>query len=182
MSSRAAAAAIGIVFGVVLSWAGMSSPNVLRQGLLFESSYLFLFFGAAVTTAFAGLALLRRAHTRALITHEPIAWAAVAPRRRHVAGSVLFGVGWGAANVCPGPIAAQLGQGVAWSVCTAVGLVIGIVLFLRLARRSPSAAGREDETVGQARLHPRGGAARRPRCRGRWGVARRRARAARSSA
>jgi uncharacterized membrane protein YedE/YeeE len=120
MSARAAAAVIGIVFGVVLSWSGMSNPDVLRSGLLFESSYLVLFFGAAVTTAFAGLALLRRARTRALITREPIAWAPVAPERRHVVGSVLFGIGWGVANVCPGPIAAQLGQGVAWSVCTTV--------------------------------------------------------------
>jgi len=135
MSARAAAAVIGIVFGVVLSWSGMSNPDVLRSGLLFESSYLLLFFGAAVTTAFAGLALLRRARTRALITREPIAWAPVAPERRHVVGSVLFGIGWGVANVCPGPIAAQLGQGVAWSICTTVGLVIGIMLFLRAQER-----------------------------------------------
>jgi uncharacterized membrane protein YedE/YeeE len=118
----------------------MSNPNVLRAGLLFESSYLFLFFGAAVSTAFVGLALLRRAHTRALITREPIAWAPVAPQRRHVVGSILFGIGWGAANVCPGPIATQLGQGVAWSIFTAVGLVLGIVLFARsaeVAKRRP---------------------------------------------
>lgn len=139
MGARAAAAGIGVVFGVVLTWSGMSNPNVLRAGLLFESSYLILFFGAAVTTAFAGLWLLRRAQTRALVTREPIAWSPVAPERRHVVGSVIFGVGWGVGNVCPGPIATQLGQGVAWSVCTTVGLVIGIVVFLRLQDR-PHAA------------------------------------------
>jgi uncharacterized protein len=131
MSARVAAIAIGIVFGVVLTWSGMSNPNVLRAGLLFESSYLFLFFGAAVTTAFVGLRLLRWANTRALITHEPIAWAPVAPERRHVVGSIIFGIGWGVANVCPGPIATQLGQGIAWSLFTTAGLVLGIVLFTR---------------------------------------------------
>ena len=59
MSTRVAGAVIGIVFGVVLSWSGMTSPEVIRQGLLFESSYLFLFFGSAVLTAFIGLRLLR---------------------------------------------------------------------------------------------------------------------------
>ncbi len=141
MNARAVAAAgVGVVFGVVLTWSGMSNPDVLRAGLLFESSYLLLFFGAAVTTAFVGLRLLRRAQTHALITHEPIAWAPVQPQRHHVVGSALFGVGWGVANVCPGPIATQLGQGVAWSICTAVGLVIGIVLFLRVQDRSASLA------------------------------------------
>ncbi len=136
MGTRGATAAIGIVFGGVLTWSGMSNPDVLRSGLLFESSYLFLFFGTAVTTAFAGLWLLRRAQTRAVLTREPIAWAPVAPERRHVVGSVVFGVGWGVANVCPGPIATQLGQGIAWSLCTALGLVIGIVLFARRQERA----------------------------------------------
>lgn len=135
MSTRAAAAVIGATFGVVLSWSGMSSPDVLRAGLLFESAYLFLFFGAAVTTAFVGLRLLRRAQPRALLTGEPVQWTPVRPERRHIVGSVLFGTGWGVANVCPGPVATQLGQGVAWSLFTAVGLVFGIVLFLRLQDR-----------------------------------------------
>jgi uncharacterized protein len=133
VSARAAAVVIGIVFGVVLTWSGMSNPNVLRSGLLFESSYLVLFFGAAVTTAGVGLALLRRANTRALITREPVTWTPIAPQRRHVTGSILFGIGWGVANVCPGPIATQLGQGIAWSLFTTVGLVIGITLFMRSA-------------------------------------------------
>ena len=31
MRPRAAAAAVGVVFGVTLSWSGMSSPDVLRE-------------------------------------------------------------------------------------------------------------------------------------------------------
>jgi uncharacterized membrane protein YedE/YeeE len=53
--------------------------------------------------------------------------------RYHVVGSVLFGVGWAVADVCPGPIAAQLGQGVAWSLATTGGLVLGVWLFLQRA-------------------------------------------------
>jgi hypothetical protein len=29
-------------------------------------------------------------------------------------GSVVFGVGWGVVDACPGPIANQLGQGAWW--------------------------------------------------------------------
>ena len=34
-------------------------------------------------------------------------------------------IGWAVADVCPGPIAAQLGQGVPWALATLAGLVIG---------------------------------------------------------
>jgi uncharacterized membrane protein YedE/YeeE len=59
-----------------------------------------------------------------------------------VAGSLLFGIGWGVTGACPGPIATQLGQGIAWGVPTTAGLVLGIVLFRRLQARTPSRAGR----------------------------------------
>jgi len=135
VSTRVAGALIGVVFGVVLSWSSMTSPEVIREGLLFQSSYLFLFFGGAVTTAFVGLRILRRRAPRALLTGERVRWETVRPERRHVAGSLLFGVGWGVSGACPGPIATQLGQGIAWGVPTTVGLVLGIVLFGRLQAR-----------------------------------------------
>ena len=136
MSTRVAAAIIGVVFGVILSWSGLTSPEIIRAGLLFEDPYLFLFFAGAMLTAVVGTRILRVRAPRALLTGETVQWETVRPERRHVAGSVLFGIGWGVAGVCPGPLATQLGQGIAWGIPTTVGLVIGIVLFLRLQRRA----------------------------------------------
>ena len=131
MARRPAAALIGVVFGVTLCWTGMSSPEVLRDGLLFRSAYLFLFFGAAVTTAFVGLRILKARPTRAVLTGERIAWTPAPPERRHVVGSLLFGAGWAIADACPGPIATQLGQGVWWSLATIAGLAVGLRLAVR---------------------------------------------------
>jgi uncharacterized membrane protein YedE/YeeE len=128
------------VFGVVLSWSGMTSPEIIREGLLFQSPYLFEFFAGAMFTAFAVLSILRRRAPRALLTGETVAWETIKPERRHVAGSVLFGIGWGVSGACPGPIATQLGQGIAWGVPTTAGLVLGIVLFRRLQVRAPRRA------------------------------------------
>jgi len=128
---RFAALVVGFVFGLTLSWSGMTDPDVLRDGLLFRDSYLFLFFISALLTAFVGLRVLKVLQARALLTGEPVSWTGVAPERRHVVGSLLFGAGWAIADACPGPIAAQLGQGVFWSLATAAGLVFGVWLFLR---------------------------------------------------
>jgi uncharacterized membrane protein YedE/YeeE len=137
MRVKATALVIGAVFGATLSWTGMTSPNVIRDALLFKSAYLFLFFGSAVATAFVGLRLLRARRTRAVLTNRPIAWSVDRPRRRHIVGSVIFGLGWGVADACPGPIATQLGQGIWWSLFTIAGITVGITLYLR---RQPTPA------------------------------------------
>lgn len=131
MSTRLAGLSVGVAFGVVLSWSGMTSPDVIRQALLFERSYLFLFFASAVLVATVGLALLRRANARALLTGARMSWTPERPARRHILGSLLFGLGWGIADACPGPIATQIGQGIAWGLPTLTGVVIGVYLFLR---------------------------------------------------
>ena len=134
---RLAALAVGAVFGLTLSWSGMTNPVVLQDGLLFRDAYLMLFFASALATAFVGLRVLKVLQARALLTGEPVSWTTVRPERRHIVGSLLFGTGWAIADACPGPIAAQLGQGVAWSLATTAGLVFGIWVFLR---RQPAAA------------------------------------------
>jgi uncharacterized protein len=131
---RLAGLLVGLVFGVVLSWSGMSDPDVIRGALLFEESYLFLFFASAVLVASVGVRLLRG--RRSLLTRERIDWRSTPVQRRHIAGSVLFGTGWALADACPGPIATQLGQGIIWSLFTLAGVVVGIWVFLR---RRPSA-------------------------------------------
>jgi uncharacterized membrane protein YedE/YeeE len=133
---RAAGLAVGLVFGVTLSWTGMSDPDVIRGALLFQEAYLFLFFASAVLVATTGVWLLRRRRARALLTGERVEWREEAPQRRHILGSVLFGTGWALADACPGPIATQVGQGIVWSLFTIAGVIAGIWLFLR---RSPTA-------------------------------------------
>lgn len=131
MRTKAAALAVGIVFGATLCWSGMSNPDVIRRALLLERAYLFLFFAAAVAVATVGTELLRRGHRRALFGDVPLTFSRQRPAPRHILGSLLFGVGWGVADACPGPIATQIGQAMPWAVCTLAGLVLGVALFLR---------------------------------------------------
>jgi uncharacterized membrane protein YedE/YeeE len=129
--ARVAGALLGMVFGVILSWSGMASPEVLRHALLFEQSYLYLMFASAVLTATTGLAVLRRVRARAALTGAELTYARERPARAHVVGAALFGLGWGVADACPGPIAAQIGQGIPWAVFTLTGLLAGVWLYQR---------------------------------------------------
>lgn len=133
---RIAGLGIGAVFGVVLSWSGMTSPEVIRDGLLFHSAYLFEFFVAALVTATAGQWLLRRRGARALLTGERIGWRQERPERRHVTGALMFGIGWGVADACPGPILTQLAQGIPYALFTLAGVVAGVWLYHRREQRA----------------------------------------------
>jgi len=146
MPARAAGLGVGLVFGVTLSWSGLSSPEVIRDALLFKDAYLFLLFASAVLVAAVGIALLRRAERRALLVDAPITCEPERPARRHLAGAALFGLGWGIADACPGPIANQVGQGIAWSLFTFAGVVIGVYLFVR--REQPETEPATDGPVG----------------------------------
>ena len=131
----------------------MTNPDVLRDGLLFRDPYLMLFFASALATTFVGLRVLKALQARALLTGEPVSWTTVRPERRHVAGSVLFGTGWAVADACPGPIAAQLGQGVPWALATTGGLrARRLAVPAALSGRSAGAPGRGPSgTVQNAR-------------------------------
>lgn len=127
----AAAAAVGVLFGFALSWAGTTNPDAIRDMLLLDDLYLWGMFAVAVCTASLGVRALRRGRARALVTGEPVAWTTSRPQRCHLVGAVIFGLGWAITDACPGPIAAQLGQGFAWGLFTLVGVVLGVELHLR---------------------------------------------------
>jgi uncharacterized protein len=142
---RFAGLLVGLVFGVTLSWAGMSSPDVIRDALLFHEGYLFFMFASAVGTAALGqyvLARVRGGDGHLTVPRERV-------ERRHVVGALLFGVGWGVADACPGPVLTQIGQGIPWAVCTCVGMVGGVWLFLRRGRVAETEPARDAVAAAQ---------------------------------
>jgi len=145
MRRRAAGAGIGVVFGVLLCWSGMSNPVVIRQALLFEQSYLFLFMFSAIATATIGTRLL--AGRSAPPVRER-------PQQRHIVGSVIFGLGWGVADACPGPVLTQVGQGIAWSLFTLVGVVAGVYAFQRHGSPAASSPRANEDTELATELSP----------------------------
>jgi uncharacterized membrane protein YedE/YeeE len=135
MRVRVAAVLFGAAFGFLISWGQFSDPDRIRDMLLLSDPYLYLMMFSAIAVAFGGTLLLRRRRARALLTGEPISVERTRPERRHFVGAAIFGVGWAIADSCPAPIAAQLTQGVLWSLFTIAGIFIGVELYLRRRER-----------------------------------------------
>jgi len=145
MKLRLAALALGTVTGFVFAWARMTDPNTFHRMLSLHSPRIYLLMCAAVAVAFVGARLLRG--RRALLTGEPIGWTSTRPTRHHVLGSVLFGIGWGISEACPGPTAAQLGAGRVLALAVAAGVLVGVKLQPALARAAEHASQKSETSV-----------------------------------
>jgi uncharacterized protein len=137
MKLRLAALGLGLITGFVFAWARMTDPNTFHRMLSLDSPTIYLLMAAAVAVAFLGARLLRG--RSAVLTGEPIGWTTTRATRTHVVGSVLFGIGWGISDACPGPIAAQLGAGRVLALAVAAGVLVGVRLQPRLARAAEQA-------------------------------------------
>jgi len=121
----------GLVFGVGLIVSGMSDPSKVLGFLdlagLWNPS-LALVMAGAITVGVAAFALARRRRTTWL--GLPILLpAAGAIDRRLVIGSLLFGLGWGLAGICPGPALVLVGAGVPKGLLFFAAMLVGMGVF-----------------------------------------------------
>ncbi len=131
MKRMSIALAAGALFGLGLAVSGMTNPDKVLNFLDLAGRWdpsLGLVMGGALLVSVPGFALIRR--------HRPDACAA--PAYQHVdtrllAGSALFGIGWGIAGYCPGPALANLAH-----AGEAIAFVGAMLAGSQLARLLPS--------------------------------------------
>jgi uncharacterized membrane protein YedE/YeeE len=140
VKTKALGLAFGAACGVVVAWARLSDPEVIRDMLMLREPHVFLLMGSAVAVAAVGVRVLRAFGLRALLSGEAVGWNLVRPETRHIAGSVLFGIGWSVAGTCPGPVAVMIGEGHLAGLVVVSGLLAGVLLQRARERRSTAAA------------------------------------------
>ncbi|MGB5082016.1 MAG: YeeE/YedE family protein [Burkholderiales bacterium] len=105
--------AAGLVFGIGLLVSGMANPAKVLDFLdlagAWDPSLVFVMAGAVSVGAVA-FALVGR-NTRTLLGAPVMLPSARRIDRRLVIGSIVFGLGWGLAGICPGPALVLAGYG-----------------------------------------------------------------------
>lgn len=132
----------GLVFGLGLIVSGMANPakvlGFLDLGGRWDPSLAFV-MGGAIAVGAVAFAVARR-RTRSLLGAAMRLPAARAIDRRLVAGSVLFGIGWGVAGFCPGPGLVAAGMGEAKALVFVAAMLAGMVGYELIERRRSAAA------------------------------------------
>ncbi|AOI95450.1 MULTISPECIES: DUF6691 family protein [Burkholderia] len=121
----------GLLFGAGLIVSGMANPQKVLGFLdlagRWDPSLAFVMAGAIGVAVFAFAWAKRR--TRSLLG-LPIQWPTVRTITvRLVAGSAVFGIGWGLAGFCPGPAIVSIGLGSVKGIAFVVAMLIGMALF-----------------------------------------------------
>ena len=121
----------GVVFGVGLGIAGMTQPAKVIGFLDFtgrwDPSLAFVMLGAIGVHAL----LYRVIRTRPSPLFSP---AFSLPNRtdidfRLIIGSIIFGLGWGIAGLCPGPALTSIASGNFSLVIFSIAMISGILAF-----------------------------------------------------
>lgn len=127
----------GLLFGLGLLLAGMANPSKVLAFLDVSGAWdpsLALVMVAAIVIAIGPMTWARQ-HTHSLL-EKPMQL----PTKREldprlIGGSLLFGIGWGIAGICPGPAVAILLTG-HWQVIVFVlAMLAGMLLFTALENR-----------------------------------------------
>jgi len=147
--SLAAAFVAGAVFGLGLVLSQMADPRIVLAFLditgAFNPALLFVMAGAVAVTAVTFRIVLRRAHP--LFEHEFRVPTSRAIDMRLIAGAAIFGLGWGLAGYCPGPVLVNLAGGTSEAWWFVPAMIAGGWLQRRLERggtgrlRTQSASG-----------------------------------------
>lgn len=136
----------GTVFGFGLILSGMSNPAKVLAFLdlagLWDPS-LVLVMGGAIAVGSVAFAMAKQ-RTRSLLGLTMQLPNSRQIDRRLISGSILFGIGWGLAGICPGPALVLLGSGAMQGVIFVAAMIAGMGLF-EVLEHLPRAAAQKDE-------------------------------------
>ncbi|MGH8617058.1 MAG: DUF6691 family protein [Burkholderiales bacterium] len=127
----------GFIFGIGLIVAGMANPAKVQAFLDLAGAWdpsLALVMAGAIVVGAGAFALMRQ-RTRSLLGAPMKLPTARDIDRRLVLGSLVFGVGWGLAGICPGPALVLVGSGSLKGVVFLVAMLAGSAAFEWLEAR-----------------------------------------------
>lgn len=132
----------GLVFGLGLILSGMANPAKVLGFLDLAGAWdpsLALVMAGAIAVGLIAFAAARRRTVSYLGAPMQQLPKGRQIDRRLIAGSVLFGVGWGIAGFCPGPGLVALGMGETKAVVFVIAMLAGMGIFELVERRKRTA-------------------------------------------
>lgn len=127
----------GLIFGIGLLTAGMANPTKVLAFLDLGGAWdpsLALVMAAAIGVAFLPFSWARTQRVSVLGAPMQLPGKRELDRRL-IGGSLLFGIGWGIAGICPGPAVALLLTGRWQALLFTLAMLAGMLIFAALERR-----------------------------------------------
>ncbi|NLY26759.1 MAG: YeeE/YedE family protein [Alcaligenaceae bacterium] len=128
---------IGLLFGLGLILSGMGNPGKVIAFLDLAGAWdpsLAFVMGGAVLVAFVAFRIART-RSQAFFGDAMKLPTSRDLDTRLVAGSLVFGVGWGLAGFCPGPAIMSVGAGHVQAAIFVVAMIAGMLIVQLFQKR-----------------------------------------------
>lgn len=121
----------GLIFGIGLLLSGMSNPVKVESFLdlfgVWDPSLIFVILGAIGIGSIGFFLAKKRTYSLLGETMQiPTSKKIDAPL---VIGSLIFGVGWGLAGICPGPALVTMGAGIPQAFIFGIAMFSGMAFY-----------------------------------------------------
>ena len=128
---------LGIFFGIVLVKSEAVSWYRIFEMFKFQSFHMYGIIGSAVVVGIIAVWLIKKFKVKS-IEKEEISFS---PKdrvfTRYIVGGTIFGLGWGLAGACPGPMFVLFGTGVVSILIVIAASVLGTFIYGLLRDRLP---------------------------------------------
>jgi uncharacterized membrane protein YedE/YeeE len=129
--------AVGFFFGVLLVKSEIVSWYRIFEMFKFQSFHMYGIIGSAIALGMIGLLIMKKFKVKDINGNQ-----ISIPDKEHrftggLIGGAIFGLGWGLAGACPGPMYVLLGTGVLTIAIVLVGTIIGTFIYGILRPRLP---------------------------------------------
>ena len=127
----------GIVFGVIMFKSEAASWFRIFEMFQFNSFHMYGIIGSALATGVIGFQLNKRLKLKSFSGEEIIIPPKAKGWKNYLFGGILFGLGWGLAGACPGPIFTLIGAGFLPLILVLVFAVLGTFVYGILRPKLP---------------------------------------------
>lgn len=128
---------IGIVFGITMFKSEAASWFRIYEMFKFEAFHMYGIIGTAVVLGVIIVAVIKRFKIKSFYG-EPIVFDPKEKRvKGYLFGGLIFGLGWGLAGACPGPMFTLVGAGYVPILVVIAAAVLGTFVYGLLRDKLP---------------------------------------------
>ena len=128
---------IGIIFGITMFKSEAASWFRIYEMFRFEAFHMYGIIGSALVLGILMIQIIKRFHIKSFYGETIIFPDKEKGIKNYLIGGIIFGLGWGLAGACPGPIFVLIGAGFFPVVIVFISAVAGTFVYGIIKNKLP---------------------------------------------
>jgi uncharacterized protein len=128
---------VGIFFGITMYKSEAASWFRIYEMFQFHAFHMYGIIGSALALGVAGIFIIKKYNIKALGGKDILFTPKQPSIKRYLYGGTIFGLGWGLAGACPGPIFTLIGSGYLSLIVVLASAFLGTYVYGLLKNKLP---------------------------------------------